>query len=184
MLFRSRVAEGKSADVMRLTLNEALNDYKIEIGAYMHYLKLLQDKHLLKRDIEAIMLKMINNEPHHLRARLQEILRESLSGIVSEEEAIKTGYSKEDLLFLLAYQVENLAKYHSFEDCAKVELADANYPEEQYERIYLLTTEKYRRFAPSVKKQTLAYRKALEMEYEGTEISKILTAFAKRLGAQ
>lgn len=177
-----RVQQGKPRDIIRVTLNEALSDFGIEVNAYMHYLQLLEDKKLLKRDIEAIMMKIINDEPAHLRARLHEILREDLGNRITEQQAREIGYKKEDLLFLLAYQIENLAKYVTPEDCAQVELAEANYTEEQFRQIMELTIRKYRNFAPSVEREVNAYKAALDMQAHDMEISKILTCFRENLG--
>ncbi|MEG1615560.1 MAG: hypothetical protein RR202_01215 [Bacteroidales bacterium] len=169
-----RVSQGKPRNIMEITLKEVTDDFGIEVKAYMHYLSLLEDKKLLKRDIEAIMMKLVNDEPAHLRARIHEILREHLSQLISEAQARQIGYKKEDLLFLLAYQIENLAKYNSFEDCARVELEGADYTEEQFQQVLDLTIRKYTNFAPSVTREVNAYKLALEMQNQDMEISKIL----------
>ena len=176
-----RVQEGKPEDIMKITLKEAIDNYPVELSAYTFYLDNISNPKVLKRMLYADILRILNDEPKQLTARLHEILRIHLSPMVENVDTSKLGFSKEDLLFLIAYQIENLARYSDPEDCARIELAEGNYTEEKFEQLVEATKNKYIAFAPSVCKQIDAYKKAIAAASEGKELYTILEDFKRNL---
>lgn len=170
-------------DVKRNELKETLVEFDNEIEAYRFFLDAIEDE-IPDDEIYINVLSILNSDRDLLEKRLHEIMMLSMGKRLSEEEAKSMNVSLYQLLDVFANQIKLLALYDDIED-----VVDVAYSEfESYSDKDLISKESIKksflRISPLAENEIAAYKMALNLEEQSTEIPMILAVTRKMLSLE
>lgn len=170
-------------EVKRNELLEAIDEFAIEIDAYIYYLNSRTDDN---DDLQIYdeVLSIINSEIDLLYKRLHELMIEVFGYKISEMDAAKLGTNRLSLIDVFANQVKLIASNVTIEDAIEeAYLEFENYPNRHKVKKESIKRE-FERFAPLAQDEIAAYKMALSLYEQNAEIPMILQTVKQILQKQ
>lgn len=166
-------------DTKRNELEEASVEFQVEIEAYQTYLNALKNK-IPDDDIYMDVLFILNSETELLEKKLHELMIESLSLKLSEEDAAAMQFDRWSLLDNFARYVKFIASNETINDAVDEMQIDMEIYPDRYMIKKGAVKKELETIAPLTKNEIDAYKMALSMEAQNAEFPMIL-AMVKQL---
>ena len=169
----------KIPDVRKNELQEALDEFKVEVLAYEFYLYDIENG---TADDEMYMnvLDVLNSEHKLLEKKLHEIMMISLSRRVHENDITDPNVTKEQIVDVFANQVKLIASYDSIEESVEAAYEEFSESPNKHRVKKAGIKKEFERFSPLAQDEIKAYQFALNLEVQNAEFPAIL-AIVKQL---
>ena len=162
-----------SPEVKRVELEEAANEFEVEIDAYKLYLNDLEEG-ITEDEIYLDVLSMLNSERELLENRLHELMMDALGRKLSEADARMMGFDRWSLLDNFSHYVRLIASNDTIDDAVEEMHLEMEMSSNKYMVKKGAVKKELERIAPLAADEIGAYKMALSMEAQNAEYPMIL----------
>ncbi|MFN8258147.1 MAG: hypothetical protein U0W24_20830 [Bacteroidales bacterium] len=169
----------KSKDELMVELQQIIDEFISELDAYIAYLDCLEQG-VDEEEILDIVNNTLNIDSEFFQKKMHQLMIQSMEPKIDDEDAIATGYPKEQILNLIANNIRFIACNDTIE--AAVEEAfleyenDLDSPRVIKKNIY----SEFKRIQPICANEIMAYKMAMDMHNQNAEMAAVF-AFVRQM---